>query len=294
MRKLWTARNAWMVLVVLILVAPGCARKPPQELADANAALDAARAACAREYAASEFDGAKGKVDEINRLADDKKYGKVKKASPDAIAAAQQAEAAAKKKMAEAKSAADQAIKAAEAALAESERAEAAKFARSDHSAAASRLKEAKRMASSSDCNYAKVRELAMQAKNLADKARSAAIAEKRRQEEEARRAEEARRRRLEEERLAREAAANRPTSYMVVRGDTLWGISEMEKHYGDPFQWPLIYKANRSQIKDPDMIYPEQEFKILRDVSQEEVDAAIHEARNRVWPVPDFLFDGK
>jgi len=275
MRKLWTARNAWMVLVVLILVAPGCARKPPQELADANAALDAARAACAREYAASEFDGAKGKVDEINRLADDKKYGKVKKASPDAIAA-------------------DQAIKAAEAALAESERAEAAKFARSDHSAAASRLKEAKRMASSSDCNYAKVRELAMQAKNLADKARSAAIAEKRRQEEEARRAEEARRRRLEEERLAREAAAKRPTSYMVVRGDTLWGISEMEKHYGDPFQWPLIYKANRSQIKDPDMIYPEQEFKILRDVSQEEVDAAIHEARNRVWPVPDFLFDGK
>ena len=28
-------------------------------------------------------------------------------------------------------------------------------------------------------------------------------------------------------------------------------------------FAWPIIYKANRDQIKDPDLIYPKQVFKI-------------------------------
>ena len=150
-------------------------------------------------------------------------------------------------------------------------------------------------MASSSDCNYNKVRELALQAKELADAARTAAIAEKTREEEEARQsAEEARRRRLEEERRAREAAARFPTSYTVVQGDSLWRIAEGNRVYTDPFQWPLLYKANRSQIKDPDLIYPDQEFKIQREMSREEVDAAIREAKSRVWPVPNYLFDGK
>ena len=294
MRSVWSTRNIWLALVVLILVAPGCARKPPQELADANAALDAARAACAREYAPSEFEVAETELDGLNTLADGKKYGKVRKGAESAIASAKAAETAAQETMARKKADAEKAIQAAESALADADAAEAGKYAGADHSAAKARLREAKRLASSSDCNYQKVRELAMQSKELSGAARSAAIAEKRRREEDARRAEEARRRRLEEERLAREAAAKRPTSYTVARGDTLWGISRMETNYDDPFQWPLIYKANRSQIKDPDLIYPNQEFKILRDVSQQDVDTAIQEARNRVWPVPNYLFDGK
>ena len=37
--------------------------------------------------------------------------------------------------------------------------------------------------------------------------------------------------------------------SYTVVRGDNLWNISGKSSIYGDPYQWPLIYKANRDQI---------------------------------------------
>ena len=51
--------------------------------------------------------------------------------------------------------------------------------------------------------------------------------------------------------------------SYRVVRGDHLWGIAKKKEHYGNGFAWPIIYKANRDQIKDPDLIYPDQVFKI-------------------------------
>jgi len=50
---------------------------------------------------------------------------------------------------------------------------------------------------------------------------------------------------------------------YTVVRGDCLWFIAGRDAHYANPFAWPKIYKANRDQIKNPDLIYPKQIFKI-------------------------------
>jgi nucleoid-associated protein YgaU len=77
--------------------------------------------------------------------------------------------------------------------------------------------------------------------------------------------------------------------SYTVVRGDNLWNISGKSSIYGDPYQWPLIFKANRSQIKDPDLIFPGQTFDIDRNASSAEIDAAINHARTRgAWSVGD------
>ena len=77
--------------------------------------------------------------------------------------------------------------------------------------------------------------------------------------------------------------------SYTVVRGDNLWNISGKSTIYGDPYQWPLIFKANRSQIKDPDLIYPGQNFAIDRNATSSEIDAAINHARTRgAWSVGD------
>ena len=51
--------------------------------------------------------------------------------------------------------------------------------------------------------------------------------------------------------------------SYLVVRGDCLWNIAKKKEHYSNPFAWPVIYKANRDQIKNPDLIFPKQVFNI-------------------------------
>ncbi len=73
---------------------------------------------------------------------------------------------------------------------------------------------------------------------------------------------------------------------YLVVAGDNLWSISGQQTIYGDPFMWPLIYKANSGQIKDADLIYPGQYFYIPKAKGPERA-AAINHAKTRgAWSI--------
>ena len=56
------------------------------------------------------------------------------------------------------------------------------------------------------------------------------------------------------------------PANYSVVRGDCLWNISGQEAIYADPIKWPRIYRANRDQIENPNLIYPGQVFAVPRN----------------------------
>lgn len=71
-------------------------------------------------------------------------------------------------------------------------------------------------------------------------------------------------------------------SQYTVMAGDSLWAISGKSEVYGNPYQWPLIYKANRDKINDADLIYPGQEFNIDQSPSMGDVDAAVMHAKTR------------
>lgn len=70
--------------------------------------------------------------------------------------------------------------------------------------------------------------------------------------------------------------------TYVVVAGDCLWCISEKPQIYGDPYQWPLIYKSNTDQIEDADLIYPGQELEVPRGMSPAAIEFARQHARTR------------
>lgn len=69
------------------------------------------------------------------------------------------------------------------------------------------------------------------------------------------------------EEKEMMEAWERVPKNYVVKRGDWLSKLAEYPEVYGkgNYWKWPVIYRANRDQIKNWDLIYPGQDFVIPR-----------------------------
>ncbi|MEG6509996.1 LysM peptidoglycan-binding domain-containing protein [Methyloligella sp. 2.7D] len=57
------------------------------------------------------------------------------------------------------------------------------------------------------------------------------------------------------------DAGHHGPSVYTVRRGDTLWAIAE--QYFGGGWRYTMIFKDNRGQIRNPNLIYPDQEFQI-------------------------------
>jgi hypothetical protein len=77
------------------------------------------------------------------------------------------------------------------------------------------------------------------------------------------------------------EAVVPSGIKYVVQKGDTMWGISSMGKIYSDPFHWPLLFKANRDQVEDPDVIEVGQSFDVRKDFGSDEVTDAVQKAKD-------------
>jgi nucleoid-associated protein YgaU len=72
------------------------------------------------------------------------------------------------------------------------------------------------------------------------------------------------------------------PTSYTVRRGETLPQISARTEIYNDSSLWPIIYRANRDQIRDPKRLWPGQVLVIPRKFSRDEaVEARKYSSKN-------------
>jgi nucleoid-associated protein YgaU len=79
---------------------------------------------------------------------------------------------------------------------------------------------------------------------------------------------------------------------YTVVVGDYLWKIAGKKDIYADPMQWMRIYSYNKEQIKDPDLIFPKQEFKIQREVGPDEYLVAKGDFLKKIAGDPKVLGD--
>lgn len=75
------------------------------------------------------------------------------------------------------------------------------------------------------------------------------------------------------------------PTTYKVKRRETLVDIARRHEVFNDQFMWPLLYKANRDQIRDPKVVFPDQILSIPRDITYEE----IIEARKMAETAPPY-----
>lgn len=77
-------------------------------------------------------------------------------------------------------------------------------------------------------------------------------------------------------------------TDYTVGDGENLWTISAKPEVYNEGLLWPLLYQANRDQIKDPRQIFPGQSLSIRRDMTQTDLEDARQKARESdIFPVP-------
>ena len=137
-----------------------------------------------------------------------------------------------------------------------------------------------------------KILEMNLAAKKLrvAEAVRLKAEAEERERKRERQRVlQEEQRRLLQESAEAAESAAHEkkierprlikerplPIYHTVMRGETLPQIAAQSDVYNDLTLWPLLYRANRDQIRDPGHIWPGQVLRIPRNLSREEITEA-------------------
>ncbi len=75
---------------------------------------------------------------------------------------------------------------------------------------------------------------------------------------------------------VAQPAPAAEQQKYVVQKGDTLWAIARQSGIYSDSFEWPLIFKTDRDEIKDPDQIEIGQVLLIQKGQTDDQVKHAI------------------
>ncbi|GAB4434461.1 MAG: DUF4398 domain-containing protein [bacterium] len=73
------------------------------------------------------------------------------------------------------------------------------------------------------------------------------------------------------------------PSFYTVKEESSLEEVSALPNIYNDRYYWPLIYKFNRNQVRDPNKLYRGQILKIPRNITLEEIYRAREEAKAKL-----------
>ncbi|GAK49378.1 hypothetical protein U14_00600 [Candidatus Moduliflexus flocculans] len=285
MKKLRGKMVGMVMLAALMMVFSGCAKPPTTEMSDAKLAFQEATDAGAQTYAADQYMSAEQALNDATKLMEQKKYHQAREKALEALKLSREAQAATATNKNAANSGAVEIYNMALSALNAANQAGAYTYASAQMEDAQKTLEEAKKAYEAGD--YINAKQLAESA--LAKAREAEQIAKDMGGDQRANQA-----RQIAGE-IADPGATPRPypTNHIVIKGETLWWIAEYKQIYDDPFQWPVIYKANRSQIKDPDLIFPDQNFVIPREpeLTDDMKKEAIKFAKTRgAWS----LHDGK
>jgi nucleoid-associated protein YgaU len=297
-----TGRNLLIAISLLALIpAAGCARRLSRAAADLDEEIETARRSCAENYAPEEFSRILALENEAraNRLNGQRR--KALQKTSEARTALTEALAKVADRKEDARRVAGEALVRAREAIELAANRGAPQDASTEFDRSREWFAEAESLFAKGECHYAEAATVALDAAALAGHSEEIATNSQARRlkQESEKSAREASRKRLSEEaearrRRAAEERGRRPGRWVVAPGECLWLIAANRNVFGDPFQWPLIYSRNRGLIGDPDLIYPGQSFRIPLDATVQERQSAIRQARERVWPTPDYLFDGK
>jgi LysM repeat protein len=75
------------------------------------------------------------------------------------------------------------------------------------------------------------------------------------------------------------------PNTYLVEKGDTLYSIAEKPEIYGNKYQWPVIFDANKDIIDDYKTVNEGQRLIIPRNITAVDIEKAKQKATELNWP---------
>ena len=260
-----------------------CAKPPVKEYDDAKAALSAAKGNNAEKCAVNEYKDANESLKSAelqmeeakNHTFKGKYYDKAKAELELAKSKAADAEKVAKEKSAENNKVA---LRLQELSREiDALRGDSVKYASDEYAELTQKYQKAKALVD--DCKPEEAKALIAEIESLLKRTKETVAAGKA---EELRKA-------LEQQAVVKVEEKPSAQEYTVIKGDSLWKISD--KKYLNPFMWPLLYWANKDSIKDPDLIFPGQIFKVRMDYNSSEKDDAVKFSKSRG---PWSLFDGK
>ena len=79
---------------------------------------------------------------------------------------------------------------------------------------------------------------------------------------------------------------------YSIIKGDTLWGISE--RLFGDPKYWPKIWEMNNSTIPDPHWIRPGNTIVFQPGTGSSLPEVSIQNKDGTITPAPPSKYNGE
>lgn len=263
-------------LLILVFLVTGCPKKPPSEVAEVRESVNAAMENCAPTYAKDQVLKLDIMLLELDELGKKKKFKKMREKAVDILSHVEILEKTVHEEKKMLHDQIDGEKKRAEDNIKSALESGALNYASNLVVKAKALFQKGVEYEGDPGCHLAKSLGFFHSSAQVAEKAKSIAIEEEKRIAEQ-----ELARKLLEEKKEEKiEKPKEKLTQWTVASGENLWTISSKEEVYGNPILWALIFWANRSQIKDPNLIYQDQLLKIPRDFQEEDIKKALEIAK--------------